>query len=524
VIGKEFWRTAVSELSPQAERAAVGASLMTLARKELIEPAQSTFFSEDAFKFRHILVRDAAYLGIPKETRADVHERYADWLDDTAGERAQELDEIIGYHLEQAHGYREELGPVGPGGSALATRAGERLAAAGRRAASVRGDMSAGANLISRAIEMLPEGHPERAQLLIELGMVSIRIGDFDRAASVLNEAYEAAAGDKRLQVRATIESEFLRSYTEPDGSALDDPTVADNAIRELDALGDDLGLARAWWLKSETSVNACCWGDRIAALDRALEHARRAGSARDVATLTALHAQALYFGPTSVPEALRRCHEHLEEHVDNRSPAASITVVIAGLQAMHGDIDEARGLHAQARAMQEELGERLRIVNVTAVVAAEIEELAGDAAAAAAILGDAHETLVEMGATSVAATIAAFRANALCLVGSFEEAAELAEVSRKQAPATDVVTQVLWRTARARAIPDGEELAREAVSIASETDYPELQARALACAGLVVPSGEERSAFMSEARRVYEAKGNVAAAARLPARSPAPS
>src|SRR3954451_260426 len=107
VIGKEFWRTAISELSPHAERAAVGASLIPLARKDLIEPAQSTFFSEDAFKYRHILVRDAAYLGIPKETRADVHERYADWLDDTAGERAQELDEIIGYHLEQAHGYRE---------------------------------------------------------------------------------------------------------------------------------------------------------------------------------------------------------------------------------------------------------------------------------------------------------------------------------------------------------------------------------------------------------------------------------
>ena len=138
VIGKEFWRTAVAELASDPERAAVGASLMTLARKDLIEPAQSTFFSEDGFQFRHILIRDAAYLGIPKETRAELHERFGDWLGESAGERAKELDEIIGYHLEQAYGYREELGPVAEGGGGFGN-AGGRAAGDGGTACSGAG-------------------------------------------------------------------------------------------------------------------------------------------------------------------------------------------------------------------------------------------------------------------------------------------------------------------------------------------------------------------------------------------------
>ena len=165
VIGKEFWRGAVSELLADADRGAVGASLITLARKEFIEPARSIFPSEDGFRFRHILIRDAAYLGVPKETRAELHERYADWLERTTGERASELDEIIGYHLEQAYRYREELGPVGEGATELAVRAGERLAAAGRRAIAARATSPPPQASIARAVALLPPDHPSRAEL-----------------------------------------------------------------------------------------------------------------------------------------------------------------------------------------------------------------------------------------------------------------------------------------------------------------------------------------------------------------------
>ena len=530
VIGKEFWRSAVAELSPDAERAAVGASLMTLARKELIEPAQSSFFSEDAFKFRHILVRDAAYLGIPKETRAEAHERYADWLDETAGERAKELDEIIGYHLEQAHGYRQELGPVAEGAATLATRAGERLATAGRRAVR-RGDNSAAAILISRALKLLCAEHPSRPELLTELASTLMLAGDFEEAGPILAEAAECAeaVGDRRLQLRIAIEQEFFRTFTEPEGSALDDSSVADRTIPLLEELGDDRGLARAWLLKSEADVNACRWGARAEALERALEHARKGGDTGSVGGLTFNHASALYYGRTPVSDAIERCEQYLAEHPDDRLVQASVNMVLAGLRAMQGDFDEARSLYSGARGIHEELGRRFRIATVGSILAAEIEELAGQPAEAVSILGWAYDTVREMGAMSATATVAAFLADALSVDGRNAESLERSKFAEENAPESDVVTQVLWRMARARALAESDPkaaqaFARDALAMARETDYPDLEARALICLAHTVGFGEEQASLLAEAKRLYEAKGNLAAVARLPAPSPAPS
>ena len=526
VIGRDFWRGAVADLSREEDRPDVSARLMMLVRKDLIEPAGSIFPWEDGFRFRHALIRDAAYLTIPKEARADLHERFASWLERTAGERANELEEILGYHLEQAFRYREELGPVGEEGRELAIRAGERLAAAGRRAIVARGDLAAAVSLLSRSAALLPDDHPLRRELLPELGSALMRTGDFGRAEGVLTEAMKAAvaAGDRRLELRTVIEREFFRTFTHPEGSVAEITEVAERTIPQLEELGDDLGLAKAWWLKSEVYVNACHWGERAAALERALEHARRSGDAAEVATITSLLAQALYYGPTPVPEAVSRCEGYLAEHPGNRSLEASMTGVLAGLRAMQGDFDEARRLQARAREIHEELGQRFRIA-ARSLVGAEIEQLAGRPDEAVSILRWAYETLSEMGATSIMSTTAAFLADALCLDGLYEEAEEISKVSEEQAAAVDVVTQVLWRTARARAVAGrdpraAEALAREALAAAQTTDYPDLEARSLMAVAEVVGPGDEASGLLEDARRLYEQKGNVAALARLPAAS----
>jgi predicted ATPase len=529
VIGKEFWRGAIAELTPPDERAAAGPHLMTLTRKEFIEPSVSIFRDEDGFRFRHILIRDAAYLGVPKQTRADLHERFAAWLEQAAGERAAELDEIIGYHLEQAHGYQGELGQSGS--AELAARAGERLTAAGRRAIVARGDVPAGAALISRALELLPADHPERPALLNELAIALMRSGDFARAAEVLTMALETAAatGDRQLELRTTIEREFFRSFTSPEGSALDDSHVADEVIPELEALGDDVGLARAWWLKSEADVNACRWGARAHALERALEHARRSGEDTEIATITGLHAQALYFGPTPVTEAIALCERYLAENAENRTLEASVAGVLGGLSAMLGDFDRARSLQASARSIYEDLGLRIRLAVTWSLLGADIEQFAGQPAEAVSILRRAYKNTQEMGAMSVTATMAAFLADALSEDGQHEEADELARFSEEHAPESDIVTQVLWRTAKARALSDrgnaeAEELARYAAALARETDYPDLKARSFTCLGQVLGPGDEQSSLFSAARAAWEQKGNVAALARLPVGSAHPA
>jgi tetratricopeptide (TPR) repeat protein len=331
-----------------------------------------------------------------------------------------------------------------------------------------------------------------------------IRTGDFPRAERVLTEALEAAraAGDRRLELRTIIEREFYRAFTDPAGTVEEVVTVADEVIPLLEDLGDDLGLAKAWWLKSEVHMNAGRWGARAGNLERALEHARRAGDTNEQANLASLLVQALYYGPTPVPQAIGRCERFLAESED-RLLRASITSSLAGLRAMRGDFEEARRLHRQAWSLYEELGQRFRVA-ARSLVAAEIETLAGRSDEAANLLRWGFGELQKMGITSVMSTIAAFLADALAGQGLDDEALHYSMVSEQEAAEVDVVTQVMWRVARAKVEKD-DGLAREAVRLAETTDHPDLKARALAARGDI-----------DAARRIYEAKGNVAAVARL--------
>ena len=132
VVGQVFYWGAVTELSPEDARPVVGTNLQTLQRKELIRPEASSFAGQDAFRFSHLLVRDAAYESTSKRNRADLHERFASWLERVAGDRLAEYEEIVGYHLEQAYRYVIELGPAGDRSRTLGEMASSLLAKSGR--------------------------------------------------------------------------------------------------------------------------------------------------------------------------------------------------------------------------------------------------------------------------------------------------------------------------------------------------------------------------------------------------------
>jgi class 3 adenylate cyclase/tetratricopeptide (TPR) repeat protein len=519
VIGKEFWRGAVTELSPDKETEAVGARLLALARRDFIEPGRSIFPGEDGFRFRHILIRDAAYLGIPKEIRAQLHERYAGWLDGMSGE----LDEIVGYHLEQAYRFRAELGPTGELGAELATRAGERLGRAGRRAIS--GDVAAAANLMSRAVSLLPAKHQLRGELLTELGSALMMGGDFSRADGVLEEAVSAAreAGDARLESRALIEREFHKTFAGSEDATQTIPEVTARAIPILEEAGDHLGLARAWRLRSELDIRAAQWGARSRSLERALEHARQAGDHREEAILLAGLAQAFYFGPTPVPEAIDRCERFLTAVAGDRSLEAAIGSTLAGLHGMRGEFDEARRLWRGAQEAYEALGLMFRRA-ARSYIPASIETLAGRYEAAERELRWGYETLERMAEKSLRATIAGFLAEAVYQQGRDDEAERLTEIGEDLAAADDLVPQVLWRSVRAKVLAGrgelerGDELAREAVSLVEDTDFPDLQA-STSCdlAEVLVRAGSDEEArhLVARARELFERKGNLVAAER---------
>ena len=118
-------------------------------RKELIQPHEAQIPGDNAFRFRHQLIRDATYDALPKTVRAELHERFADWLE-TSRPHMIEVDELRSYHLEQAVRYQTELGYTDP---TLIKRAGDQLAVAGRRALW-RSDWRAAINLLERALTL----------------------------------------------------------------------------------------------------------------------------------------------------------------------------------------------------------------------------------------------------------------------------------------------------------------------------------------------------------------------------------
>ncbi|HEY4236488.1 MAG TPA: adenylate/guanylate cyclase domain-containing protein [Gaiellaceae bacterium] len=507
VVGKEFWPGAVAALGDG--EGTLGPTLLGLVRSELVEPAVSSIPGEDGFRFRHVLIRDAAYAGIPKRMRADLHERFADWL-----ELHLPGEEFLGYHLEQAHRYRQELGSLDDHTRSLGGRAGELLTGSGERALA-RDDVPAAVNLLERGVALLPRTSSSRGFALLELAVALMRSGAFAAAEGALEEALDLgrAEGDRRLELRTLIEREFFRIFTNADTPAEEITRVAEEAIPALDALGDDAGVAKAWWLLSEPPVNACRWGERAAALEHALAYAKRAGDAREAARAAGLLMQAIQLGPTPVDAAIDRAQLFLRDSEGDRLLTASILSSLGALLAMRGEFDEARAQWGRARALWDELG-MAHSRAVRAIDGSTIELLAGDVDAALRELRAGGRMLEEIGDVHFPATIAAYLAAALAHGGRFTEAEEVARFAESHAWEDDIVTQVMWRVASAQ-VQGSERLAREAVKLAIPTDFLELQATALLALGRVLRAAgsPEAASVAADAQAVYERKGNMVGA-----------
>jgi len=521
VVGKVFWWGAVAELVPESIRPQVGSHLQTLVRKDLVRPDRSTFAGEDAFRFHHILVQEAAYQGIPKERRAHLHERFAEWVYGTAGERASEFEEVVGYHLEQAYRYRFQLGAGGEEMRSLGLRAAGPLAAAGARALERR-DMSAAADLLGRAVDVLPPDADERRSVLLALGEALVETGDLFLAQECLDGAERLAreAGDEGMAANAAILRLFLLESTDPKRLA-EAAETAERVIATLESLGDDVGLARAWRLVGDLHWNQSRYAAADEALARAISYARRAGDAREEAECLGRYVGSGAYGPAHVQEVERRCNELLSSSAGIGGREGPALRALASVRAMVGRFDEARDLAHRARAILEEFGFRLRASWVSETVAA-IEILAGDPPAAERALREGFDSAVEVGEQGFQATAAAMLAHVLVEQGNLDEAKRFISLSQSAAAEDDVASQVLWRSARARVLAESgsaseaERLAREAVSLVERTDDINMHADTLVDLALVLAAGGgagEAVNVLNRAIDLYTAKGNSVAA-----------
>ncbi|HZC28840.1 MAG TPA: hypothetical protein VE269_03790, partial [Gaiellaceae bacterium] len=525
VAGKEFWRDAVADLTPENERSVVGSALMSLVRKDLIRPHRSTERADDAFRFSHALIRDAAYAGIAKQARASLHEAFARWLERAGA--TKDVSEIVGYHLEQAFRYRTELGAVDDAAKALGARAAELLGNAGRRALA-RSDIPAAVNLLERSAGLSRAASGEEPpEVLLDLGTALHHAGDLVRADAVLTAATDEAEArrDAAQSERARIEQSALRLYLDPDVDLDDVRARARAAITTFEQSRDELGLAKAWRLLGDVDWARLRLTEMQASLEEALAHAKRAGDQREASEIVRGLCRVALLGPMPVDDAIRRCRATLERDRDDLGLQATVQEVLSVLVAAKGRFTEARELLDRARRSYQELGLGRRVVTM---YGAFVDLLADDAAAAETQLRRAFDALKAIGEHAELSTTAALLALVLCELDRFDEAEQFADAAERSSSPGDIATNVIIRRARAKILAahgdagGAAELARAAVQLAEQTDWLQLHADALVDLaelqhGLGRAGAAERC--VQAAISLYEAKGIDVAAERARSR-----
>jgi len=509
IEGEVFHRGAVQALSGEEQ---VTPRLAALVRKQLIRSDRAQLLGDDGFRFRHLLIRDAAYEALPKAVRAELHAAFARWLEEH-GRSLVELDEILAYHYEQSCRYREEVGM--PPDPELVAAAWQRLRATGIRAYA-GSDFPAAVSACSRALELA--GAKLDVVAGIHLAEALYWGGQRGKALTWTREfaARAEAADDRRALLCARLEEAAILIWSEPGTSERLDALVAE-AEPEFTTADDEYGLyvaARARGLLANLRGRTEAV---TAAYDDAAEHGRRAGLTVDV---SGAQASGRYAGTTPVQELL--------SWIESLDPAQMRGVHVRSFQvgalAMSGRLDEARSVVATMLEELQDRGDQAEFRRVQAFLTSLIEELAGNPAAAAAA-GEAHcAILQERGAIGELSTFAPTLARVLCQLGRIDEAEHWSQKGRQLGEEDDAATQTRWRQANALVAArrgqreEAVALAREAVAIALETDMLNDQGDAFFDLGEVLTLAEHpfsAAEAYEQARERYERKGNLLSAER---------
>ena len=538
VVGLEFERSDLVALAPPDEdREVVPAALSALGTKRLVRerraqgggaaptPLADILVQLDAsYEFAHILVRNAAYERLLKRNRANLHQRFADFLTERAGTRIAELEEIIGYHLEQSYKNLADLGPVNDEGRVLGRRAAVHLASAGRRAFA-RGDMPAAASLLQRAADLLAKEEQVRVRLLMDAGEALTEVGQLEEADAVLCDARDSALllGDAKLARAARIAHLHLRYTTDPQSAGDGVRDEVESMLPALEADADDFGLARAQALLTFIHMVSSRSGAAAESAARGIKHATAAGDEVLARRFLGALPMASLLGPTPVDQAVATCEAVLSRARDHRKAEALAEVALGHLEAMRGNFDRARQLYQHSRATLEEFGWRLYAA-LTSIDSADVELLAGDLDAAEAELRKDFAALEAMGERNYISTVAGMLGDVLYRKGDLEGADHFSRVCEEVAAPDDVLSQFLWRSVRARVLArqgeleEAERLVTEALGLVEQGDQLDMQGRAfLEVAEVQALRGDLDGALssLSEAARRFDEKGDLVMAER---------
>lgn len=509
VIGTVFYAEAVTALTgtplPEVQRI-----LGLLIRKEFLRAATTDLPGMSAYRFLHILVRDAAYEGLAKASRAAWHEQLADWLEARGGDSSP--DEIAGHHLASAWEYRSQLGPHTSQVRELGARAARKLAAAGRRLEL--SDVAAAAALLDRAVRMLDPDDSFRVECLLRLAAQRQELGDIAQAREALRMT--AGAANPRQAVLAEVLT--CKQNTLAAQYRLEDIEHAvQDAVRRFQEWGDDRGLAQAYLVQGDLASVRGRFSRGARLLGLALQHAEAAGDAGCAARARTLLAVTLLFGPMPAEEVITALNQVVASSGNDPRVRAEAEQVTCVMHAMRGRFDQARAIGAAARQHLAEVGHGLFLANL-AQSTGHLEELAGDPDAAEAEYARSCADLQALGESSYLSTVAGLHARLLARRAKYPQAEAALQLARTHGSPDDAATQSLVRQAEGllAAAAGDPARARAAAADALQREPGDETPDAVGEAYLTVADIEhmlgdtsaERE-HLAEARMLFEAKGN---------------
>jgi class 3 adenylate cyclase/tetratricopeptide (TPR) repeat protein len=506
VVGRIFEEAAVVELTDEVFRSDVGRSLLALVRKELVRPDRSELTAGDAFRFRHILIRDAAYEALPKAERAALHERFADWLERTSGDRLAELEEIVGYHLERAHAYRTELGERDDHVARLAERAVRYLWPAGRIARQ-RGDTRLALAHFQRARSLTPPASPDLAELLLDIADTHWEFGD---AAADLTAIADAEAALPFATERGRHRFALTRADRYVLGAGAEGyqrlRRVSLEVVRATEESGDELTLIRA--LRSLASADFYTGqqmsGSKV--LRRSVELNQAAGRQSAVAYDLATVATQSIVGPSPVSSAKQECLAMLDATSNYPGSRASILLAIGFLEMLDGELESGRARMLEGKNLAYEIGLIMTLGAPNLVGTA--EHMVGDPGRAASELAGWLEVLRRARSFGYLASCLPLYAQVLLDTGDLTPVEGLVEEARGLAQIDDIDAQVRWRLAlaglrqREGQVSEAMTLLAEAAALLRNTEWPLLRIEVeLAMASAAQDSGDLEGAAAARKR-----------------------
>jgi class 3 adenylate cyclase/tetratricopeptide (TPR) repeat protein len=418
-MGRLFMLGALEHLSPEMDD--VAQSLEELVARDLVvREARATISGEHAFKFKHVLIREVAYGGLAKSSRADLHHAFAAWLGERAGD---ELLEIRAFHLDQAARLIEELDGVVP--AELAEQAAEALTSAGRRALSREAFRSA-RKLLLRAVDLGPT-----LTRRYFAARAAWRLADMTAVIVEMEEVAKGAreAGERQLEGRAL--TALAEAVLHQRADALTAQRLVTQALDVLEDAPPDIRF-EAFWVASQIAT----WLGDSTAFERwaklGLESAR-AAERKDLEAIVTHSLAASYLVRLELDEA-----EPLVERVGALAAESGSLFSQANALSVRGSLEnyrnrypEAEEAFAAARELYAEIGNTAREAGTTMMLG-RIAAAQGDYERAEKRLRDAMRALKGLGDRATLCEAQRGLAQVLVKLGRLEEAERLALEARE--------------------------------------------------------------------------------------------